>query len=228
MRIMGHVVRRIVQRTPYSEPAPTSMFIAKSDELLPLNGEITISDGGATTGFTVGDYVDDAPPETPRIAGGSIEHLDGASGCDKEDDGCGNGPSTYLQFAIAEHAKDDHTAVQRVSYAVYLERSAGEARAATMPFLLLHSPVVFGDGPLSQIISLSHDWADADAFISVSALDMAGNESPRTEPYQVNAAESGCAVSLHRRRSSVSVIALLALAGLAWARRGARAAVRGN
>ena len=83
--------------------------------------------------------------------------------------------------------------------------------------------MLLSDGSLSQFISLDHDWADADAFISVSAFDIAGNESPRSEPYQVNAAASGCAVSLHHRRSSVSVTALLALAGLAWARRGAHA-----
>jgi hypothetical protein len=87
--------------------------------------------------------------------------------------------------------------------------------------------LLLSDGSLSQFIHLDHDWAGADAFISVSALDMAGNESPRSEPYQVNSAASGCAVSFHHRRSSVSITALLALAGLACARRrsGARAII---
>jgi hypothetical protein len=159
----------------------------------------------------------------PRITGGAIQHVDGSSGCDKEESSCGSGPWTYLQFAIAEHANDDHAVAERVTYAVYLERSAAEARAATTPFRLLRTPMLLSDGSLSQNISLDHGWADADAFISVSALDVAGNESPRSEPYQVNAAASGCAVSLHHRRSSVSVTALLALAGLTRARRRARA-----
>jgi hypothetical protein len=217
MSIMGHAVRRILQRAPDSGATPKSLFIAKPIELLPLNGAFTISNGTTTTTFTVGDYVDDAPPETPRITGGAVKHYE-LSGCEKEDS-CGSGPWTYLEFAIAEHPKDDHTAAERVTYAVYLERSA---RAATMPFQLLRRPLLLSDGSLSQNISLDNDWADADAFISVSAFDIAGNESPRSEPHQVNAAASGCAISWHRRRSWVSVTALLALAGLAWVRRGAR------
>jgi hypothetical protein len=225
MRIMGHVVRRIVERSRDSVATPTSLFMAKPDELLPLNSDITVSDGRTTTSVTVGDYVDDAAPETPRITSGSIQHIEGPSGCDKEEDSCGSGPWTDLQFTIAEHANDDHTPAERATYAIYLERSAAEARAATMPFVLLRSPMLLSDGSLLHAISVDHDWADADAFISVSALDMAGNESPRTEPYRVNAATNGCAVSLHRRRSSVSVAVLLGLVGLAWARRrkGARA-----
>jgi hypothetical protein len=95
MPIMGHVVRQILQQMPDSGTTPTSVFIAKPDEQLPLNGDITISDGRTTTSYTVGDYVDDAPPETPRITGGAIDYIEGPSGCDKEDS-CGSGPWTTV------------------------------------------------------------------------------------------------------------------------------------
>jgi hypothetical protein len=175
MRIMGHVVRRILQRTPDSGATPTSLFIAKPDELLPRNGYITISDARTTASYTVGEHVDDVPPETPRVTSGAIEHVDGSSGCGKEEDSCGSGPWTYLQFTIAEHASDDHTPAASATYAVYLERSAAEARAATTPFRLLRAPLLLSDGSLSQIIpSLGDDWAGGDALVARRARGAIG------------------------------------------------------
>jgi hypothetical protein len=62
---------------------------------------------------------------------------------------------------------------------------------------------------------LDPSWVDSDAFIAVSAIDFAGNESPRSEPYQVNARASGCAIEMHRRRPPAFAAALAILGG--WA-----------
>jgi hypothetical protein len=69
---------------------------------------------------------------------------------------------------------------------------------------------------------LSNDWADSDAYVSVSALDWAANESPRTEPAQINSSGIGCAFRLPRRHRSTMAISLATLTALAWWRRATR------
>jgi hypothetical protein len=97
-------------------------------------------------------------------------------------------------------------------YFVYLEKTAEEARTASTAFVLLAGPHA-----LSTFVDAS--WTDSDAFITVSAIDFAGNESPRSEPYQVNARASGCAIEMHRRRPPAVAAMLAIFSVLAWLRR---------
>ena len=209
--ITGRIVRRIAQRaTSLDDPSAGSIFIAKPDELLPASRDIAVGDGHRNSSYKIGDYVDQTPPARPVVTGGGIEHYDPSSGCGTAVSSCGE--STVLRFAIAEPVRDDQAPAAFIAYAVYLERSVDEALASPTPLVLLA-------GPDFLSMHLDHAWIDSDAFISVSAIDFAGNESPRSEPYQVNASGIGCAVGLHRRRPLVSTTALLVLAGLAWVRR---------
>lgn len=105
-----------------------------------------------------------------------------------------------------------------MTYALYLGSTAAKAsrveRPARLGFLVGDETWFFAD----------EQWADRDLYLSVAALDLAGNESARTEPVLLRRAPSGCSTS---RPSSFGTIAWALLALVAQALRGrARRAAR--
>ena len=72
-------------------------------------------------------------------------------------------------------------------YAVYLEKSADEARTATTPFALISG--LPPSDPVDLLTYVANSWIDSNAYIAVSAMDFAGNESPRSAPFLVNGSE---------------------------------------
>jgi hypothetical protein len=207
---MGHVVKHIASGSAYSQNS-AGLFIAKADELFAPNRLLLGFAHVSTGAWTTGDYVDDQPPTTPVLTSGAVTHHEGETAC--ASNSCGD--YDYLNFSIALPVTDDHTPAEVLIYAVYLEKTAEEARTAGTAFVLLAGPSALGT-------FVDASWVDSDAFIAVSAIDFAGNESPRSEPYQVNARASGCAIEMHRRRPPAFAAALAILGGLAWARRRTR------
>lgn len=195
--IMARVLKAIKNRP--------GVFIAKPDEPLPPNFQI--QSGGDS--LTTGDYLDEVPPDTPSVTESIVRYEDRrASSCFG---------LTSLGVTLAEPAKDDHAPAGRVAYAVYLEKSADAARTTPTPFAVVSESYTINATTL--VVTLDASWADSDAFVSVSAIDWAANESPRTEPRQANSSGSGCAVSLPCKRRPTVAIALAMLTGLALARR---------
>jgi hypothetical protein len=203
---MGHLVRRIAAGSGYF-PKSAGLYIAKPDELLAPNRMLIGIGNTGMAGYTTGDYVDEQPPAAPVLTSGAITHHDGETACTSNS--CGE--YDYLNFSLAPRAQDDHT--ESVTYAVYLERSAEEARTATTAFALLTG------GYMGTFVDAA--WVDSDAFIAVSAIDFAGNESPRSEPLQISGS-GGCAIQTRRHHRPVVGIALLACGILAWVRRRTR------
>jgi hypothetical protein len=203
--IMGRAVKGIKNRP--------GAFVAKLDE--PLAPNFQIQSGGSQ--WITGDYLDEVPPEMPRITASEVHHYDEDQG------GCGSGAvsscdgMTNLNVTLAGPAKDDRAPVGGVTYAIYLEKSADAARTTPAPFALVSESGTISATTL--FLSLDASWADSDAFVSVSAVDWAANESPRSEPYPANSNGSGCTVSLPRRHRPTVAVTFAMLAALAWGRR---------
>jgi hypothetical protein len=205
--VTGHLVRRIATASGYF-PKAAGLYIAKPDELLAPNRMLIGIGNARMGGYTTGDHVDEHPPAAPVLTSGAITHHDGDTACTS--DSCGE--YDYLNFSLAPSIKDDHTPTEILTYAVYLERSAEQARTASTAFALL-------TGHTGTFVDAS--WIDSDAFIAVSAIDSAGNESPRSEPLRVSGS-GGCAIQTHRHHRPVVGIALFAFGILAWVRRRTR------
>jgi hypothetical protein len=186
-------------------------FIAKPDE--PMPAHFMIQSGGIQS--TTGDYLDETPPVAPRIMDSSVEHDDSGEGCAGGASSCAG--LTSLIVTLAERVKDDHVPAGRLAYFIYLEKSADAARTTHTPFAIVSELGAVNMATL--VLTLDPSWADSDAFVSVSAIDWAANESPRTEPHQANASGIGCAVSLPRQHRPKLATGLAMLTGLAWARR---------
>jgi len=215
--ILARVERRIAKMT-FATPKPSTLYIAKTAE--PLPSHLTLALGTASgLKVTTGDYIDDQPPSAPRVVSGALTHSDGGStACSQSS--CGDSDS--LDLSIVGPSSDDHAAAELVTYAVYLEKSADEARTTATPFVLLQAPPSPSAGGYGLHVSVDASWTDSDAYIAVSALDLAGNESARSEPFQVNASGVGCAVQTRRRHPPFVSMTLAATAVLAWARRRTR------
>jgi hypothetical protein len=165
--------------------------------------------GTLASGMVIGDYVDDQAPTAPKILSGAIEF---------NDDGCGTsscGEYTELRVAI-EPASDDHVPPLALVYAVYLASSKAKAATAPVPEILLQVSE-FGDPALWTL--LDDKWSDSDAWLSISTLDAAGNESPRTEPIRVNTESGACALGTRRRGGGFQLAAFVLAACAAVIRR---------
>jgi hypothetical protein len=149
--------------------------------------------------FTVDDYIDEAAPEPPRIHKASMRASDYGGSCGGSS--CGDIVSVQVQVTPGA---DDHTPAAALTYAMYIGESAQAALTTTQVerFLLLN-------GQEELIFREHYDWSDRDMFVSVSALDHAGNESARTEPVQINSASFGCRIGRGAERSSFAWILAL-------------------
>jgi hypothetical protein len=182
--------------------APAGLSIVRVNEPVEPNASVFVG-----VDLTVGTEIDETPPEQPIIAGGAVTFNSGRQVCAQ--DSCGD--YTELEVTI-EPVADDHAASAHMVYAVYLARGASEAATTSTPLAVLRH-----GQPLWMLIS--DEWADSDAYVAISALDHAGNESPRSAPYRVNAAESGCTIRRRHRSSSVTPGLLLLLMTLGAFRR---------
>ena len=215
--IRARVGRRITKQSVFTTQL-SALFIAKADEPL-APGLSFFAPIGESRSYTTGDYIDDQPSAAPGIVSGEIQHYDGPSGC-SEADSC-TGPSTTLIITFDAPPMDDHTPSELLTYAIYLEKSADEARTAPTPFGLFARPLLT-DGNHMLITSIEPSWLDSDAFVTLSVLDLAGNESARSEPWQVGREGSGCAIKTRSRHRPVVASTLALLAVLGWARRRTR------
>ena len=91
------------------------------------------------------------------------------------------GPCGMLDVSVDVWSSDDHTPRERLVYAVYGGATYEEAMQSTSR-IALYRYIGYIDRP-------GPHW------LSISVLDQAGNESPRSEPLEVIDANSGCAAS---------------------------------
>jgi hypothetical protein len=179
--------------------APPGRFLLRPDPLLLANATFRpFTNGARGGGLMTGDFTDDVPPEQPEVASGDIGYVEGTGGgCDHSN--CGN--YTRLEFTLGRAPTDDHTPSEILVYGVYLGSTPEEAASAPAPIRMLH-----GSNTVGTIVDDA--WADSDAFLAISAYDMAGNESPRSAPVRVNAEQSSCAFSRSSRRRGFPIFTL--------------------
>jgi hypothetical protein len=201
--ITGRAVRRI-QRGPEG----VTSFVVKTDALLAPHRMLANPDRTRT--YITADYVDNQPPTAPTVTGGALVWRAAFATC----------PATVsLEFTIAEPATDDYAPAETLAYAVYLATSAEAAATASTPYVLLAGP--------SALPFIMGSWSEDDsAYITVSAMDFAGNESPRSAPVLVhqgtNTTACACAIPMHRGNGTTAAAGLALLAMLATVRRRAR------
>jgi uncharacterized protein (TIGR03382 family) len=163
-----------------SAEAGTTGMMAPSEPL--RSGARYELDG--STAFTVADFIDTEPPSAPVLADQSVSVSDGREGCAY--DSCG--PMVTVTARIAP-GSDDRTPPERLTYALYLGASAQKARQSEVPARL-------GLLENGETWFFADDaWAERDMYLSVAALDFAGNQSTRTEPVLLRRGPSGCSAS---------------------------------
>jgi hypothetical protein len=179
-----------------------STYLVRPSE--PLEPNIAFSVyryGSLAEQYRTGDYLDETPPERPVVSSGALSFHDGTQGCAQ--DSCGD--YTSLSFELERPVSDDHARPDDMVYVLYLGESEAEVRAGGAPYAFLST----------FSLNVEDGWVDKDAFMAVSALDHAGNESERSEPFRVNASTSeGCSV---QSRSTRRVSASLFLVAFAFA-----------
>lgn len=154
--------------------------------------------------------IDDAAPSAPVLARGDVEFHANEPACGMSS--CGD--MTTLTFELAAPSEDDHTPAEALVYAVYVGFSPAQARTKAQPDAWL-------DGD-AMLLYVDEDHVGRDVYITVSAIDEAGNESERSEVLQVEHEASGCAFA--RRSTPKAALVMLLLAVVAPLRRAARRA----
>jgi MYXO-CTERM domain-containing protein len=175
----------------------------------PLAPGTAIPVSTSTTTYEVDEVIDVTPPSRPTVEGGEVTFHRGTTrdGCSTTESSCGDYTDVTIDIVQAE---DEHTPQGQLTYAVYVGYTAEEARQEQeITHLLFPSPTLWTLTlePLSA----------ADVYVAVSAIDMAGNESERSEPVKINdqpKKDDGCTVSRPSPSSSTLALLGLALAGL--------------
>jgi hypothetical protein len=190
-------------------PSRNRLYLVRPSEPLPANSAFSVYRyGSLVEQYRTSDYLDETPPERPSIATGALIFHDGTQGCGQ--DSCGD--YTSLSFELERPVSDDRALAENMVYALYFGESEAEVRTASTPYAF-----VWGFG-----LNVDNTWMDRDAFIAVSALDHAGNESARSEPFRVNAgSDGGCSVQSRSTRRVSGTLFLLAF-GFALLRRARR------
>lgn len=194
---------RIVAHPLRDGPSHFGTYLVRPNE--PLDPDVKFSVyryGALANPHRTGDYLDEAPPERPVIRRAELSFHDGTQGC--ATDSCGD--LTWLSLELEDAVSDDHTRSEDIVYVLYLGGSAAEVRNATRPFAYLEQ----------FSVNVEESWLDRNAFIAVAALDHAGNESERSEPFRVERSSSseseGCAIGPRRSRTLVASTYLLVVA----------------
>ena len=92
------------------------------------------------------------------------------------------GPCGMLDVEAAKPPSDDYTPGNRLAFAVYAGATRAEAMESASRKKLLNN-------------SFGYMYPVGSRWVSISVLDQAGNESPRSEAVEVIDANSGCAAS---------------------------------
>jgi hypothetical protein len=179
---------------------PPGQNVYRSVEPLPVGAELSSK--------TVADYVDESPPTAPRVLGGAVVFNDGTGACGGNS--CGDYTDLSLEIELSE---DDHLRGEQLVYAVYLGTTRERAATAVRPDYVLRATG-------NQLWALVPDrWTHDEAYVSLSALDLAGNESPRSEPVKVGEDDGACSLSPGQRRAGAPLVLFAAAAAFALLRR---------
>ena len=138
--------------------------------------------------------LDAMAPEQPEILGGEYSFTPEREGCAYSS--CGD--LGVLTIDLGAGA-DDQTPADVISFALFIGRSRDDALSASAKGLYLRD----GGGSVWDFVG---DLRDQDIWVSVAALDLAGNISERAEPVQVYAGQGGCAASNSIPHSTVPLV----------------------
>jgi hypothetical protein len=169
---------------------------------------MTFSAPSRSSAYEVDDIIDVTPPAAPTVVGGEVGHYDDQDdSCNGDSGGCGQ--YTYLSVDVVA-PEDDHSPPDRLTYAIYVGYTAEQARdAEEISHLAYASPDLWA----TTLLPLS----PADVYVSVSAIDMAGNESERSDPAKIHdepEGDDGCAVARPNARGSWLALLSVALGAL--------------
>jgi hypothetical protein len=159
--------------------------------------------------LVIDDYVDETAPSPPAVRGGAVNVSEEEGFCAQSS--CG---TLVVLHVDLDPGEDEHTPRQNLTYAVFVQGSAERARNAEQPArlaLLAGSQVSF---------FLDEAWADRDVWVSVAALDLAGNPSERTEPMMVHSGSGSCRIAPGVRPFGVLAWIALALVAVRLRRSG--------
>jgi hypothetical protein len=130
----------------------------------------------------VSEAIDETPPTAPGLASARVRVFDvdpAGAGCTISASPCDGTQTLYLDFVPAS---DDFSAPERITYAVYAGTTAAEAAEASLPLRLLLAPH-------AEDASLMDGWGVHDTegveWLSLAAVDQAGNVSARTSPVRI-------------------------------------------
>ncbi|MDD9934281.1 MAG: hypothetical protein OXT09_11800, partial [Myxococcales bacterium] len=170
----------------------------------PLDAGSVLSVDGES--FVVGEVLDERAPDAPVLMDGAMRAHDGETGC--ATDSCGD--FATVSFALSPPS-DNHSPPGNLVYAIYFGRDPAGARSASEPVALVPR-----DG--GEIFSfVDFGWGEGDVYATVTALDMAGNESERSAVMKVYDEGGPCAVA--GSRGGLSTLGWVMLALLLIARR---------
>lgn len=187
------------------------------------NGGEAFVDGGietyrfpADTAPTVGgveipvsDVVDDERPSTPTVTMATLTASGSGGGCGYT--GCGR----IVTFQFEVDAIDDIALPGRLTYAFYFTDSPSEEVSGAPDKVLVRAY----DGTLWGFGSEADEGATI--FVSVRAIDQAGNVSALSEPVRVDTG-SGRGCSAHSTSTGTLLPSLFALGFLGWRSRARR------
>jgi hypothetical protein len=162
--------------------------------------------------LVIDDYVDETAPSPPAVRGGAVDISEEDGFCLAQSS-CGTIVALHVDL---DPGQDEHTPRQNLTYAVFVQGSAERARSAELPARL----ALLAGGQVS--LFLDEVWAERDVWVSVAALDLAGNPSERTEPMMMHSGSGSCRIVPAVR--PFGVLAWIALALVAVRLRRSRAA----
>lgn len=196
--VVGEGILRVDGAAVALEPLPGLPGVSRPITPLAEGARVSFDEMMAT----VGPELDLTAPEATVVTGGAF-HVSESPGCGAYT--CGTIVSLTVDL---EPARDDLTPEERMSYVLYLGRSADEVSVATEPdgfYLRDHSGAVWRFANRSE--------GNQDIWVAVAAVDLAGNVGERSESMQIHTASAGngCVVG----RSMPSAANTLVLVGLA-------------
>lgn len=126
-------------------------------------------DGPISVEFESTGVVDDTPPPAPTVGEVYYDSNESSGGCGRNEPGVG---AHYPQLSVAvQNLVDDLTPSERITLAFYSGETAGEAQTTDEYIRMARHP---GGRAL---IPAAAEW------FTVTAIDLAGNESPRSDPF---------------------------------------------
>lgn len=216
--IMGRLTRLVHPSSTIANTGHRATFVAKPDELL-ASGDVVSMHPDSEVVYPVGEYVDEQPPHAPVVHMAWSSSRPPYASCDV---------ISSMSFAFTLPGSDDHTPSNLMAYALYWGKSETDVARATHPIAIVASTDTADSSILG--IFMGHSREDLSGYAALSAIDFAGNESPRSEIVRIDEPSDG-GVGCNMRRPggrSWAAFTLPALALLAWRRRRTRDALAGT